>query len=292
LTICITRPVICQQVSVAAICPTRGFCPSAVDGCPSTPGGCDPFTIYQQGTTVVQPVDVGGFGGGLGFDPGVAAGGFADAAGGMVGAPGPGAGGVSVIVICQPIRTLYTNCPTRQFWCRPSVLTICVTQQPALCGHVSAAVICPTRGFCPSAVDGCPSAPGGCDPWTIYQQGTTVVQPVDVGGLAGGGLGFDPGVAAGGFQGVAGGMVGGPNPAAVAVPYNTALIQCHLVTHNIIQCRPTFVLAQCRSLLTPFCPTRFCTVPPQCHTIPTLPTGCPTGPFCGGGGGGYGGGGF
>src|SRR5262249_21408140 len=125
--------------------------------------------------------------------------------GGMVGAPGPGAGTTGVIA-CQPIRTVF-NCPTRTLWCRPSVLTICPSS-PVIC-QVSAAYVCRTN-ICPSAVDACPSAPGGCDPWTIYQGGTIVQQP-GFGGGAGGALGFDPGIAAGG---VAGGMVGAGGRAA------------------------------------------------------------------------------
>ena len=308
--ICPSHPIICNRPTInnlcvpsAAIqCATR-ICPSAVDGCPSAPGGCDPWTIVQTGTIVQQP-DFGAVaGGGLGFDPGLAAGGFGGFGGGMVGGPNPAAAAGPI----GPIRTFF-GCPSRVVLCRPSVLTICTQQvicptQPIICrptlgiGCVpSAAIHCPTL-ICPSAVDACPSAPGGCDPFTVVQTGTIVQQPADFG--AGGGLGFDPGIGAGGFGGVGGGMVGGPAPGAgaVAQPFTVAL-SCHLVTHNIIQCRPTFTLQQCRTLLPVCWPTRvpqFCfTAPHLCQTqfCPTLPNGCPSGPICGGGGFPGGGGGF
>jgi hypothetical protein len=261
LTICASSYVICRPTigfacvpSAAFICQTR-ICPSAVDACPSAPGGCDPWTIYQQtGTIVQQP---GGFGdvagGGLGFDPGIAA-------GGMVGGPNPAA-------MLYP-RTII-GCPSQLSWCRPSVLTICITRQVFCQQQVSAAVLCQTR-ICPSAVDACPSAPGGCDPWTIYQQtGTIVQQPVDVGGFGGGGLGFDPGIAAGG-------MVGGPNPAALAYPVPT-IINC---PSRLVWCRPS-VLTICitrqwwcaqQASAAVICQTRVC--PSAVDACPSAPGGC------------------
>jgi len=299
LTICITRQSFCQQqVSAAVICQTR-ICPSAVDACPSAPGGCDPWTIYQQTGTIVQQPDFGGVaGGGLGFDPGMAAGGF-------VGAPGPGAGAAGPY---RPIRTIF-NCPTQAVWCRPSQVTICASSY-VICRPTigiacvpSAAWICQTR-ICPSAVDACPSAPGGCDPWTIYQQtGTIVQQPGGFGGVAGGGgAGFDPGAAAGGFGGAggfdaAGGAVGAPSP--LTAQYMSSPVICQVQTRTFI-CRPTLFVQQCHTQ-TPACITHlpnYCiTVPHLCQTqyCPTL-IGCPSGPVCGfggfGGGGYPGGGGF
>jgi hypothetical protein len=304
LTICFTRsPLICQ-VSAAVICPTRGFCPSAVDGCPSTPGGCDPYTIVQFQTDPVLQ-QAGGFagvaGGGLGFDPGVAAGGLA---GGMVGGPSPlAAGYVTSPIICQLQTQNIIQCrPTFAVTCRPSVLTICASS-PVICRPTigfacvpSVAVLCPTRGFCPSAVDACPSAPGGCDPYTIVQFPTETIaqQPGGFGGVAGGGLGFDPGVAAGG------GMVGAPSP--LTAQYATSPAVCQLQTRTLI-CRPTLIYLQCHTQLPLQCFTQspvqcFTHVPQQCFThVPqqcppiTLPPGCPSGFVCGGGGGYPGGGG-
>jgi hypothetical protein len=53
--------------SVAAACPTLGRCPSAVDACPSAPGGCDWTVVTDWRTPVVQPG--GGFNPGGGFTP-------------------------------------------------------------------------------------------------------------------------------------------------------------------------------------------------------------------------------
>lgn len=100
----------------------------------------------------------------------------------------------SVVVICPSVAIqchsipVYT-CPQR------SLLTPCVTVAacPTLivqgCGQPSAAIQCPTFGACPSAVDACPSAPGGCTIDTIYQ-GNPVVDPGQFGGFAAGGYGF------------------------------------------------------------------------------------------------------
>ena len=295
VTICASLPGLCRTIGIACYpsaaipCPTR-ICPSAVDACPSAPGGCDPWTIYQQTGTIVQQPDFGGVagGGGLGFDPGIAAGGF-------VGGPNPAA-------LAIP-RTIIGPCQSLFSWCRPSVLTICITRQLFCQQQVSAAVICQTR-ICPSAVDACPSAPGGCDPWTIYQQtGTIVQQPGGFGGVAGGGgAGFDPGAAAGGFGGAggfdaAGGAVGAPSP--LTAQYMSSPVICQVQTRTFI-CRPTLFVQQCHTQ-TPACITHlpnYCiTVPHLCQTqyCPTL-IGCPSGPVCGfggfGGGGYPGGGGF
>jgi hypothetical protein len=305
LTICPSRPIICQITisslctpSAAVLCQTR-ICPSIVDACPSAPGGCWDPNIFQQ---VVQPGVQGGFGGGLGFDPGAAGGGF-------VGAPGPG--GLTSPIICAP-QTI-VHCPTQQIWCKPSVFTICPSQlaicptRPLICQVTaslqcvpSAVVVCPTR-ICPSAIDACPSAPGGCWDPNIFQQ---VVQPGVQGGFGGGGLGFDPGAAAGGFVGAPG--AGGLGP--IQGQLGTQFVICH---PSIIQICPTRSpicvtrTIQCRSVFTPWCPTQpqhgccptliqsCATIPGLCHTappfcpIPTLPGGCPSGPVCfdpGGGG--------
>lgn len=61
-----TTPVSCQLQTRTALCGG----PSIIDGCPSTPGGCDPWTVINPGVTVVQPggpvvgpvVNPGGFG--------------------------------------------------------------------------------------------------------------------------------------------------------------------------------------------------------------------------------------
>lgn len=269
LTICPSSPVICQ-VSAAYVCRTN-ICPSAVDACPSAPGGCDPWTIYQGGTIVQQPGFGGGAGGALGFDPGIAAGGVA---GGMVGAGGP----VTYGLICPP-RTLTINCPTRQIWCRPSVLTICVSQM-VVCHQTVLQTF-----YCPSVVDACPSAPGGCDPWTIYQQPGTIVQQPGFGGVAGGGLGFDPGIAAGGMVGAAGAAAFG-----AAAPLRPQTIFGPLCDPPW----PTEVLSLCHPSRFPChtVPFRLCfnvpSVPAGCQTYPGVcPSfvGCPSGPICGDPGG-------
>lgn len=116
------------------------------------------------------------------------------------------------VVWCRPSVPSYRcpsvaiNCPTRTgIGCTNSSLVVCqsvAVRCPVAsvvgCPQPSAVVQCPTFGACPSAIDACPSAPGGCtfDP-TIFQ--TPVVNPggFEGGGLAGGGM-------AGGF-----GMFGG-----------------------------------------------------------------------------------
>ncbi|WP_110171032.1 hypothetical protein [Luteitalea pratensis] len=142
------------------------------------------------------------------------AGGGAGVGAGTVGAPGGGA--ATSPLICPP-QTVFT-CPTRTAWCRPSVfticpsqLTICATRQvicqvtaPVQCAP-SLSFQCPTR-ICPSAVDACPSAPGGCWDPTIVQ-GTIVQQPgLGQVGLQGG-FGFDPSGGMG-FGPAGGGLVG------------------------------------------------------------------------------------
>ena len=99
----------------------------------------------------------------------------------------------SLVVACptQPIRCQQHSVLIR---CAPSQLVVCQTvalscQSAAICyvtrtqncPQASAVVQCPTLGACPSAVDGCPSTPGGCgdptiDPTvtinpTVFQQG-------------------------------------------------------------------------------------------------------------------------
>lgn len=55
---------------------------------------------------------------------------------------------VSRVTVCQP--SVATPCQSLPVNCSPSVVTVCNS------------VICPSRAICPSAVDGCPSTPGGC----------------------------------------------------------------------------------------------------------------------------------
>jgi hypothetical protein len=245
LTLCPTRQLICPPHDTAVlICAATGvMCqtPSAVDACPSAPGGCNPGTIFQQ-TIAQQPA---AFQGGFAFDPGAAAGGF-------VGGPNL----ATRIIACFQTRPLV--CQTQvPHLCPLTRAVVCSPVNTAIC-PVSAAAICTI----PSAVDACPSAPGGCDPGTVFQQ-TTAQLP-----FAAQGLGFDPGAAAGGFGG---GFVGAANP--VATPIGATAPALCQVSHVII-CRPTFVVQQCvtRSLQT--CPTSLCTIPPQCH-IPTTPPVCP-----------------
>jgi hypothetical protein len=188
-----TQPWICQiptqppacLVTAGFTCNTR-ICPSAVDGCPSAPGGC-----FDPGLNpAVNPAV--NFGQGPAFDPG--------AAFGLAGAPvGQAAAQIQATIVgCQTRQawcpSVFTPCPTAttlqclsRFVICQSQFTQCQTQTPAhcitvpiLCQQVTAGITCNTR-ICPSAVDGCPSAPGGCvDP------GLPVFDPG--GGFAGGGF--------------------------------------------------------------------------------------------------------
>jgi hypothetical protein len=315
LAVCPTRPVICQVAtatvqcvpSVAVQCPTRFACPSAVDACPSAPGGCWDPTIVQT-TTVVQPgLGQGGFQGGFNFDPGAGAG------GGFVGGP------PSIPTIQCPAGPVLQH-QTQFVICRPSIITICRTHQPlqcitrpVVCQIVtttiqcvpSAAIQCPTQGFCPSAVDACPSAPGWCGDPTIVQT-TTVVQPgLGQGGFQGG-PNFDPGMAAGG------GFVGAP----VTQTPGCQVAQPTILPSQIVLCQPSVIQIchtrtpicitrtplQCRSVLTPWCPrtlpqldcppwiTNFPQCPPRTLAPPCPPitqpgAGCPSGFICGDPGG-------
>jgi hypothetical protein len=72
------------------------------------------------------------------------------------------------------------KCPTLPAICTAPTVFNCPTASPQLCPQPSAVVVCPTFGACPSAVDACPSAPGGCG-----GDITTVFNPTIV---AGGGL--------------------------------------------------------------------------------------------------------
>lgn len=117
----------CPVASVVAICPSipRTTCPvvSVVSGCPSVPRTTCPVA--------------------------------------------------SVITVCPsiprttcPVASLVTTCPaSRVIACQPSVVTLCrslpVNCQPSVV-TVCNSVVCPSRAFCPSAIDGCPSTPGGC----------------------------------------------------------------------------------------------------------------------------------
>lgn len=70
----------------------------------------------------------------------------------------------SVVANCPSIPR--TTCPTSLvIACQPSVATLCQSL-PANCGPsvvtVCNSVVCPSQAICPSAVDGCPSTPGGC----------------------------------------------------------------------------------------------------------------------------------
>jgi hypothetical protein len=234
------------------------------------------------------------------FAAAAAGGGAGGLGGGMVGAPAPITNNPAVC----PVRTLIGPCPTQQVWCRPSVLTICASQQiicpsrPIICQltqplqcQISAAIICQTR-ICPSAVDACPSAPGGCWDPTIFQQ--TVVQPGFQAGGIQGGLNFDPGMAAGG------GFVGAPaqNTTRPCIselvvcgtpPPPTTTPQCQLVTaagcqSQIVICHPSIIaqtcptrspiclsvpIIRCPTVIQQLCPTRFI------HQCPTMPTTCP-----------------
>jgi hypothetical protein len=312
LTICNSAPVICRPSIGIACVPSAAFvcqtniCPSAVDACPSAPGGCWDPTIFQQ-TTVVQPQlpggFQGGFQGGLGFDPGAVAGGLS---GGLVGAPQVATATIvaqSRIVICQQPSVFVVNCPTRSpQLCFPSRFFICPTQispthAPQFC-PTQFPQLCPTHfcptlpGGCPSAF-GCPSGPVCGDPGGI----TTVINPTinqgfqgfqqQAGGAGGfdpqqagfdpsGGLGFDPsGAGAGGGFDPSGGFVGAPGP--VLQPA-TLGVSCQWVVTRAIICRPTFVIQQCQTR-PPICIP--ITRQPQCVTMfcPTLPGGCPT-QFC------------
>ena len=80
-----------------------------------------------------------------------------------------------------PCVTLPGKCPSLAVLCTaPPTGVVCPTASPLTCGQPSAVVICPTLAACPSAVDACPSAPGGCG-----TDITTVYNPTIV---AGGGL--------------------------------------------------------------------------------------------------------
>jgi hypothetical protein len=89
-------------------------------------------------------------------------------------------------VIDCPVRTPVIPCRTTDPICypvrTPVVPCIQITQ---LCPVNSAVVICQTN-VCPSAVDACPSAPGGCDTPITPQTPQT---PINPGGYFGGGLG-------------------------------------------------------------------------------------------------------
>ena len=142
---CPTRTIACRP-SVVTICPTTAITcrPTVIPArCPTSPIACPPATVIP----VRCPTHT---------------------------------------ILCRP--SVVTICPTRlagcnpsvTLGCQPSVLTLCPSQTATGCGIPSVAAGCLTVARCPSVIDGCPSAPGGCDPFTV------VINP--------GGPVFDPGV--------------------------------------------------------------------------------------------------
>ena len=186
-TICPTQPPVCQ-VTAGFTCNTR-ICPSVVDGCPSTPGGCfDPWV-----NPAIDPA-VNVFAQGPAFDPGA---GF-----GLPGAPAAAAANPAIAqfqptIFNCPTRfcSVFTICQTATFQCQSRL--ICPTRPGPACPNTQTWICQVTVGFtcntriCPSAVDACPSAPGGCfDPWV-----NPAIDPA-AGGFAQGPA-FDPGAAFG-----------------------------------------------------------------------------------------------
>lgn len=168
-------------------------CPSIVDACPSAPGLCD----FQSVACNFQSVACGGFPGGFegGGGLGRQFGGQAMLGQRMMGQPmqqGFWQIRSERIENCWPpqFQSQFTNC---------TMLPNCWTQQPNLC---------PVQTFdwncgggwqtqaCPSNVDACPSAPGGCNLQTAFCGG---FRSVNCGGFPGGGLGGNLGGMRGGF---------------------------------------------------------------------------------------------
>jgi subtilisin family serine protease len=68
-------------------------------------------------------------------------------------------------VVVTPVRSVATACVSvpRVSCLQPSVVTQCRSVPVVSCGVTSLAVACLSRVACPSVVDACPSAPGGCN---------------------------------------------------------------------------------------------------------------------------------
>jgi subtilisin family serine protease len=73
----------------------------------------------------------------------------------------------SIVLACQPsvvtvCQSAAISCPSQLLSCQPSVVVACVTRTPVCDQRPSALIACASTLRCPSAIDGCPSAPGGC----------------------------------------------------------------------------------------------------------------------------------
>jgi subtilisin family serine protease len=84
---------------------------------------------------------------------------------------------LSVVQPNCPIASVVAACQSLALRCQPSVIVGCASVPVFTCGAPSVATPCVTVFRCPSAIDACPSAPGGCFPFPPVVTPPPVVNP-------------------------------------------------------------------------------------------------------------------